>query len=56
VAVNDSGVNLRRIGLLLLLAGLVGLILSTLFWSPWANPNHQWRWHTRINEGHGGPG
>jgi hypothetical protein len=56
VAVNDSGLNLRRIGLLLLLAGLVGLILSTLYWSPWANPGQQSRWHTRINEGPGGPG
>jgi len=46
VAGNDSRLNLRRIGLLLLLAGLVGLVLSTLYWSPWANPNRRSRWHT----------
>jgi hypothetical protein len=42
VAVRGSGVNLRPIGLLLMIVGIVGLIVSILYWSPgrgnWSRP------------------
>lgn len=31
-----SGVNIHTVGVILMIIGLVGLVLSFLFWSPWA--------------------
>jgi len=50
VDVNGSRADLRPIGLLLLVIVFVGIILSMLYWSPWANPRHWPRRHTSINE------
>ncbi len=51
VGVSGSGVYLHTIGLILLIAGIVGLILSMLYSSPWASRS---RWSSRyINDGPG---
>lgn len=35
VSADVSGVNLPTIGLILLIVGVVGLVLSLIFWSSW---------------------
>ena len=55
---NGSGrdLNLRTIGLVLLLVGIAGLIVSMLYWSPWASTSHWSRRHTYTNQDAGGAG
>jgi len=33
-----SGVNIHTIGWILLIVGIVGILLSLIFWSSWAGP------------------
>jgi hypothetical protein len=35
-----SGVNIHTIGWIVLVVGLVGLVLSMIFWSSWAGPGY----------------
>jgi hypothetical protein len=35
VSADVSGVNLETVGLILLIVGAVGLVLSVIFWSSW---------------------
>lgn len=57
-AVNTSvsGVNIHTIGWILLIVGIVGVVLSMIFWSTWAGPGY-WsgsrRRRTYIDEGPG---
>jgi len=44
------------VGTILLIVGIVGIILSMLFWSSWAGPGYRSRRRTYINEAPGGPG
>lgn len=37
VTANAEGVNLDTIGLILLVVGVVGLVLSMLFWTTWGS-------------------
>jgi hypothetical protein len=59
-AVNTSvsGVNIHTVGWILLIIGIVGIVLSMIFWSSWAGPGY-WggarRRTTYIDEGPGGP-
>src|SRR5207247_389786 len=52
VDMNGSGLDLRPIGLLLLVVGSVGIILSVLFWSSRAGLGYGFR--RRTDEGTGG--
>ena len=62
-AVNTSvnGVNIHAVGWILLIVGIVGIVLSMIFWSSWAGPGY-WSSSTRrrttyVDEGPpGGPG
>jgi lysylphosphatidylglycerol synthetase-like protein (DUF2156 family) len=59
-AVTDtvSGVNIHAIGWILLAVGIVGIVLSMVFWSSWAGPGY-WsrrRRTTYVEEEPGGPG
>lgn len=59
-AVTDtvSGVNIHAIGWILLIVGIIGVVLSLIFWSSWAGPAY-WsrsRRTTYVDEGPGGPG
>jgi uncharacterized protein DUF6458 len=52
-----SGVNIHAIGWILLIVGIVGILLSMIFWSSWAGPGYWTRRRTYIDEGPpGGPG
>jgi hypothetical protein len=33
-----SGVNIHAVGVILMVVGLVGLVLSLVFWSSWGGP------------------
>ena len=35
-----SGVNIHSIGWILLIVGIVGIVLSMIFWSSWAGPGY----------------
>jgi hypothetical protein len=37
---NVSGVNIHSIGWILLIVGIVGVLLSMIFWSSWAGPGY----------------
>jgi hypothetical protein len=40
VHVSTNGVNVHTIGVILLIVGLVGALLSMIFWSSWAGPGY----------------
>jgi hypothetical protein len=55
---NVSGVNIHTIGWILLIVGIVGIVLSMIFWSSWAGPGYfggRRRTTTYVDEGPGGP-
>ena len=52
VNVDTNGFNLNTIGYILLVVGIIGAILSMVFWSSWAGPGY-WsrRRSTYVDEG-----
>jgi len=48
VDVTASGVNVHAIGVILLIVGLVGAVLSMIFWSSWAGPGYFTRRRTTV--------
>jgi len=53
VSATTSGVNIHAIGWILLIVGIVGVLLSLIFWSSWAGPGY-WsgrRRTTYVDEG-----
>ena len=40
VDVSTSGVNIHTVGYILLVVGIVGALLSLVFWSSWAGPGY----------------
>jgi len=46
-----SGVNIHAIGWILLIVGIVGILLSMVFWSSWAGPGYFSRRRTYVDEG-----
>ena len=59
VSATVSGVNVHAVGWILLIVGIVGVVLSMIFWSSWAGPGY-WsssrRRTTTVDEGPAGPG
>jgi len=58
-AVTDTvnGVDIHTVGWILLIVGIVGIVLSMIFWSSWAGPGY-WsgrRRTTYVDEGPAGP-
>jgi beta-lactamase regulating signal transducer with metallopeptidase domain len=53
VHVTTSGFNLHTVGYILLAVGIVGMLLSLMFWSSWAGPGYFSRRRT-VTEGPGG--
>jgi hypothetical protein len=57
VSATVSGVNVHAVGWILLIVGIVGIVLSMIFWSSWAGPgyftNGSRRRTTTIDEGPG---
>jgi hypothetical protein len=51
-----SGVDIHSIGWILLIVGIVGILLSLIFWSSFAGPGYFSRRRTYVDEGPaGGP-
>lgn len=51
VDTGGTGVNLHTIGIILLIVGAIGTVLSMLFWSSWGGPGYFSR---RTSVGPGG--
>ena len=51
-AVTDSpnGVNIHTVGYILLVIGIVGMLVSLVFWSSWAGPGYFTR-RTYVDDG-----
>jgi uncharacterized protein DUF6458 len=59
VSAEVSGVNIHTVGWILLIVGIIGVVLSMIFWSSWAGPGYftgRRRTTTYVDEGPGGPG
>jgi Domain of unknown function (DUF6458) len=50
-----SGVNIHTIGWILLIVGIVGILLSLIFWSSWAGPGGLTRRRTTYYDEGPGP-
>ena len=53
VNVTISGFNVHTVGIILLVVGVVGLLLSLVFWSSWAGPGYFSRRRTVTDSGSG---
>ncbi len=51
VSATVSGINIHAVGWILLIVGIVGVVLSMIFWSSWAGPGYFTRRRTTIDEG-----
>jgi hypothetical protein len=53
VSATTSGVNIHAVGWILLIVGIIGIVLSMIFWSSWAGPGYftQRRRTTYVDEG-----
>jgi hypothetical protein len=52
VDVTVSGVNVNAVGVILLVIGIIGGVLSMIFWSSWAGPGYFTRRRTTyMDEG-----
>jgi hypothetical protein len=51
VHVGAHGVNLHAIGVVLLVVGIIGALLSMIFWSSWAGPGYFSRRRGYYDEG-----
>ena len=49
VNANVSGVDIQTVGWILLVVGIVGAVLSMIFWSSWAGPRY---WSRRRGPGY----
>lgn len=54
VHVTTSGLNVHTVGYILLVVGIVGLLLSLVFWSSWAGPGYFSRRRTVTDTGPAG--
>ena len=59
VSATVSGVDVHAVGWILMIVGIVGIVLSMIFWSSWAGPGY-WsgggrRRTTNVDEGPAGP-
>jgi len=48
-----SGIDINTIGWILMIVGVVGLVLSMIFWSSWGGPGYAGRRRTYVEEGPG---
>ena len=49
----NSSVNVHAVGIVLLVVGIVGMLLSLAFWSSWAGPGYFTRGRRTVVEGDG---
>ncbi len=50
-----SGIDINTVGVILMVVGVVGLILSLMFWSSWGGVGGYRRRTTYVEDGPGGP-
>jgi hypothetical protein len=50
VSATTSGVNIHTVGWILLIVGIVGAVLSMIFWTSWAGPGALGRRRTTVDE------
>jgi uncharacterized protein DUF6458 len=50
VTANTSGFNVHTVGYILLVVGIVGMLISLIFWSSWAGPGYFGR-RTYVDDG-----
>ncbi len=56
VTATASGININTVGVILMVVGFVGLVLSLMFWSSWGGVGGTARRRTTVVEdGPGGP-
>ena len=56
VNVDTNGFNVNTVGYILLVVGIVGGLLSMIFWSSWAGPGYFTRRRTTyVDDGPGAP-
>ena len=51
-----SGLELQTIGVILMVVGAIGLVLSLMFWSTWGGVGGGARRRTYVEDGPAGPG
>jgi hypothetical protein len=51
VTAEVSGIDVNVVGVILLIVGIVGLLLSMLFWSSWGGPAYFSRRRTYVDDG-----
>jgi hypothetical protein len=56
INVSSSGFNINTIGIILMVVGAIGIVLSLMFWSTWGGVGGTRRRTTYIEDGPGGPG
>lgn len=56
VTADVGSVDIDVVGVILMIVGAVGLLLSLLFWSSWGGPGYWTRRRTYVEEGPPGPG
>lgn len=50
VTTTASGFNVNTVGIILLVVGIIGLVLSLMFWSSWGGPGVVRRRTTYVDE------
>jgi hypothetical protein len=54
--VHSSNFNIQTIGVILMIVGVIGFIVSLVFWSSWGGPSSWHRSRTVYRQGYGGDG
>ena len=55
VTATVSGIDINTVGVILLVVGAIGLVLSLMFWSTWGGVAGTRRRTTTVEDGPGGP-
>ena len=53
VSADVSGLDINTIGVILLIVGIAGFLLSLVFWSSWGGPGYARRRTTYVEDGPG---
>ena len=56
VSATVSGIDINTIGVILMVVGAIGLVLSLMFWSTWGGVGGGTRRRTYVEDGPVGPG
>jgi len=50
VEADVSGISIQTVGVILLIVGIIGLVLSLIFWSSWGGPGYASRRRTYVDD------